>query len=188
MKNFQIKDAKTGKLYWISRSLAVCGFIIVGNTKTPTFKFLVSQRGKGAADNVGSWQCTCGYLDYDETAEEAMIREVYEELGLDLTRLPHATMNLLSVMSDPKKDTLQNVSLRFLIELLEEDLDIPKLLKNLEKNRGGEEKEVSDIKLISPEEIDNYTWAFNHGEILKEIANLLTQSINQTIEENENNI
>ena len=83
MKNFSIIDDRTGREYWISRSVAVVGFIY-GYDEDEKEYILAVQRGTGTPDPefVGKWCLPCGYLDYDETLEEALQREVFEETGV----------------------------------------------------------------------------------------------------------
>ena len=40
------------------------------------------------------------------------------------------------------------------------------------KERGGEDEEVSEVKLISEDEILNYDWAWNHGFLLQEVVRI----------------
>jgi ADP-ribose pyrophosphatase YjhB (NUDIX family) len=46
-------------------------------------KFLFAKRGKGARDGHGLWELPAGGLDYGETVEEGMLRELKEELGVE---------------------------------------------------------------------------------------------------------
>lgn len=59
----------------------------------------------------GSWAIPGGYIDWDETAEEALKREVKEETGLDVTEI-----TFFDVYSDPKRDPRQNITLVYQIE------------------------------------------------------------------------
>lgn len=167
-KNFKITAKEDNNEYWISRAVAVVG-VVVGMKNGNISSFLVSQRGPGCPDFVGSWACTCGYLDWDETAEEGVVRELYEELGIEV---PISKVNLWKVITDPKKDARQNVILRFIIPIeqdkLEEMVEISKKAIISSESRGGESDEVSDIRLISVTDIPNYTWAFNHDDVILE--------------------
>ena len=161
MKNFSIIDDRTGREYWISRSIAVVGFIY-GYDKDEKEYILAVQRGTGTPDPefVGKWCLPCGYLDYDETLEEALQREVFEETGVLLDK---DTIDLPEINSDPKSDKRQNVTFLYPATAKENDItNIPLTTKNSEPN------EVSDIKWIPYSEVDNYEWAFNHKELIKQ--------------------
>jgi ADP-ribose pyrophosphatase YjhB (NUDIX family) len=170
-KNFKITAKENGNEYWISRAVAVVG-VVIGVKNGNISSFLVSQRGPGCPDFIGSWACTCGYLDWDETAEEGVVRELYEELGINV---PISKVNLWKVITDPKRDSRQNVILRFVIPIeqdkLDEMVEISKKAIINSESRGGESDEVSDIKLISVTDIPNYTWAFNHDDVILEAYN-----------------
>ena len=167
-KNFKITAKENGNEYWISRAVAVVG-IVIGVKNGNISSFLVSQRGPGCPDFVGSWACTCGYLDWDETAEDGVVRELYEELGI---KVSSSKANLWKVITDPKRDARQNVILRYIIPIdqdeLEEMVEKSKLAMIDSETRGGEHGEVSDVKLISVTDIPNYTWAFNHDDVILE--------------------
>lgn len=167
-KNFKITAKENGNEYWISRAVAVVG-VVIGVKNGNISSFLVSQRGPGCPDFVGSWACTCGYLDWDETAEDGVVRELYEELGI---KVSSSKANLWKVITDPKRDARQNVILRYIIPIdqdeLEEMVEKSKLAMIDPEVRGGERGEVSDVKLISVTDIPNYTWAFNHDDVILE--------------------
>ncbi len=159
MNNFSVEI--NGHTFWISRSVAVVG-LVFGYDEDEKEYILAVQRGSGTPDPefVGKWCLPCGYLDYDETLEEALEREVFEETGVLLTK---DTIELLEVNSDPKSDKRQNVTFRYQAIAKEETLaNIPLTTKNSELN------EVSDIKWIPYSEVDNYEWAFNHKELIKQ--------------------
>jgi ADP-ribose pyrophosphatase YjhB (NUDIX family) len=161
MKNFPIIDSKTGREHWISRSVAVVG-LVFGYDEDEKEYILAVQRGTGTPDPefVGKWCLPCGYLDYDETLEEALQREVFEETGVLLAT---DSIELLEVNSDPKSDKRQNVTFHYQAIAKEETLaNIPLTTEN------SEPYEVSDIKWIPYSEVDNYEWAFNHKELIKQ--------------------
>lgn len=170
-KNFKITALEDNKEYWISRACAVVVFVIGEDKEKVNPKLLVSKRGPGCPDHIGKWAFTCGYLDWDESLEQAAQRELYEELGL---LLPIESFKIFSIQSDPKQDARQNVTIRFRVTLKEEELQ--KMLDTGEINkhswsRGGESGEVDDIKLIPLSEVDNYEWAFNHRQLIDRLFN-----------------
>ena len=77
-----IKD-ENGNDVWISRSNVVIPVVFKMNEETGDIFTLVEKRGS-AVSHTGEWCCPCGYIDWDETLEEACHREVKEETGLDL--------------------------------------------------------------------------------------------------------
>ena len=64
MKNFSIIDSKTGREYWISRSVAVIVILFAYDLKGKQYVLTV-KRGKGTPDPeyVGVHCLPCGYLD-----------------------------------------------------------------------------------------------------------------------------
>lgn len=171
MKNFKVTSVENGKEYWISRAHAVVG--IVYTIHNGSIFFLVSKRGCGCPDNVGYWACTCGYLDWGETRKDAVRRELYEELGLDLSVYPKEYIEHFCTVDDPNRDARENIVSRYLIKVDYESTN-DKLSKgeinNNTESRGGEKDEVEEIRFIDSDFIDYFEWAFNHGEILKEVV------------------
>lgn len=155
MKNFPIEHE--GKIYWISRAVAVVGFIFIVDNG---LRVLANKRGKGCPDYQGYWNCPCGYLDFDETTKEACCREIAEETNLHVNP---KDLYLLSVNDDPK-DEHQNVTFRywgFSPVLYKSQTVYPK---------GAEQDEVEDVEWIAIEDLDNYEFAFGHRELIKEIV------------------
>ena len=166
MKNFQVEDKTTGKKYWISRAMAVCGIVIVRDNNN-NYYVLVNKRGEGAPNYKGCWNLICGYLDWDETLKEAVSREVLEETKVDI---PPSLWEFTYLADDPNKDDLQNVTVRYKTIIT---MDQFKRFSEVGKNKiaayGGEVNEVADIWLmpLNKESIDSVEWAFNHKDIVK---------------------
>lgn len=106
--NFQITDTKTGKEYWISRSVVVCPFTFMFDDNDVIYT-LVEKRGPDVS-RTGQWCCPCGYLDWDEDFTQACMREVREETGVVISP---DDIHFIGFNSDPKSDSRQNVSVRF---------------------------------------------------------------------------
>ena len=161
MQNFPVDyiDEQSGekKTAWISRSVAVSGFIFCKDQKGKWY-VLANQRGKGTPDYQGYWNCVCGYLDYNENANQAIKREVSEETGLDLRS---STFIPYFVNSNPKENR-QNVTIRFYKIL---DGDITNWM-NFSKDKM-EKDEVANIRWIPIDEIENYKWTFSHNDLIK---------------------
>lgn len=159
MKNFPIIDKETGREYWISRSVAVVTFVH-GYDENEREYILAEQRGPGTPDPEfhGCWCLPCGYVDFDETIKEAASREVFEETGV---RIDPNRWGILSINSDPKSDKRQNITFR-----LETTISGIEEVKLTSKN--SELDEVSGLKWIPINNMNNYKWAFNHEELIKE--------------------
>ena len=163
MKNYCIIDNE-GREHWISRSIAVVVFVFAKNIYGDSY-ILAEQRGTGTPDPeyVGKYCVPCGYLDYDETIVQAAQRELMEETGLNL---PTSDFKLLNFNDIPESDKRQNVTFRYIV-----NLDVPiEDLSKLFTTKNSEKNEVESIKFIKLNKIDNYEWAFNHQELIKEIS------------------
>ena len=67
---------------------------------------------KRAAENyTGYWALIGGYLEWDESLEDCVKREVKEEVGLDVTNV-----KLLNVYSDPERSPVQDISAAYVVE------------------------------------------------------------------------
>ncbi|MEM1251433.1 MAG: NUDIX hydrolase [Cyanobacteria bacterium P01_H01_bin.21] len=153
-----------GEELWISRSATVLAILVVvcdGSAYVP-----LNKRGPDLPSEVGKWCLAGGYLDYDETIGGAVMREVWEELGLDLEELQdqHKLVGSLDqpslVFSEPRRS--QNITMHYpLMVFLTSGAQLPKLEPNVSKG------EVTDVGWFSLEEVLQMDLAFNHQEILQ---------------------
>ena len=98
-----------------------------------------------------------GFVDVDETAEQAVKRELKEEMGIDLMDPPI----LFGVYSDPRRDNRRrNVSVVYAVHLNEE----------IQPRAGDDAKEV---KRISLDEIEKHHFFADHRTILMDYRNAL---------------
>ena len=114
-------------------------------------------------DEPGKWCIPCGYLDWDETLEEAAEREILEETGINLesfTEEQKITDTLLVGINSSPKSNRQNVSMRYLTILDVEEL--PETTLN---------PEVSEIMWVSPNQLYllKEGFAFNHQVVIQEM-------------------
>lgn len=145
---------------WHSRSIAAALFIF-GCDDNGSLYVLAAKRGVGAADFKGYWNCPCGYLDYNETIQECAIREAFEETGVNLKE--HTP--ILYEVDDNITANHQNVT--FIYHLLLKN----KTIKNIQlSNKYNEPNETEQVKWISVNEIDNYSWAFGHQKYIKKLV------------------
>lgn len=146
-----------GKKYWYSPSMAVAMFATCFD-KNGVLHILANKRGEGCPDFNGCWNAPCGYLDFGETLKAAAIRETKEECGIVI---PEDKVNWWTYEDSFKFNN--NVVHRF-IALLDGTID------DYQFNTSGmEENEVSDVAWIKLDDVDNYKWAFNHKELVKQV-------------------
>lgn len=148
-----------GKEIWVSRSVAVVGCISI--YFDDKYYILAEKRSKNM-DMPGKWALPCGYLDYNESAPEAVIREVYEETGMYLPDYENeinfdSLKHPFRVNTNPD-DFRQNISLCYGAEL---EIGIP-IFTDFNK------EECDEIKFICEDDIKNYDWAFEHDKVANE--------------------
>ena len=157
----EIKEAlKPAFIGWFSRSMATALFAFCKD-EDGDWCVLASERGAEAADFRGMWNCSCGYLDFDETTKECAVRECFEETGV---QIPIDSLIFIGYEDDPITANRQNVTFRFGAKI--EDRITSDFKFSKENNEGAE---VGEIKWIKVKDIDNYEWAFGHKNRIKEI-------------------
>ena len=163
--NFPIK--RNGKIFYVSRSVAVSMYAFCQD-KWGNWCILANQRGPGCYSNQGLWNVPAGFLDYDETAEEAAVRETWEETGVEIP------VNLVRAMGT--NTTSETVRIRHSCVLPGTIDDYPTSDKNCEPG------EVSDIAWIptldahgkpSPE-IFQYQWVRNPKDMVSQAYTMLS--------------
>lgn len=145
------------KKIYHSRSVAVC---VIARFEG---KALVLKRGE-MLTHSGKWCLPCGYLDYDEDIYEAASRELFEEAGIFIPAEKFKKCGVYEIMSDPKRDELQNVTFHFLVELENDNVFI-------------DEKEAIDYAWIDETSTNSKEFAFNHGERIKKVLTFFKKSV-----------
>ena len=157
-----------GRVVFLSRSAAVVGCILCVNNDN--ISVLMVERGD-KVDNSGKWCMPCGYLDWDESLKEAVLRELFEETGLTIDQLSgkmlfSALDNPYHVQSDPTSHR-QNISHHFGVVIQGPPPALP-------KTKAMEEGEVTSVEWVPLSAIptkeslegsglEEY-FAFNHNE------------------------
>lgn len=161
MKNFKFEYK--GVECWYSRSIAVLAIVTCKDIDGNTY-VLANKRGDGTPDYQGMWNMPCGYLDFNESCEDAVIREVLEETGLEIK--DRKAIKLYMINDDPNdpKNLRQNVTIRYRVDYREHIIENTNL-----HTKFSEENEVSNVKWIKLKNLMDYDWAFNHKELLKEL-------------------
>lgn len=152
----------TTKEYWISRSPAVVG-VIIGLRGEDVF--VLTEKRSAMMDEPNKWALVSGYLDWDESGYEGIVRETYEETSF---YIPNYKDELIYdhekqpfyVQTEPNKDAKQNVSLSYIF--VYKFGELPMYVEEFE------DKEIAQVKWLNLKtflaEKDNMEWAFDHDE------------------------
>ena len=163
-----------GRTLHISRACSVVAEVCLYDIETKDWYILLMQRGEESPDFKGFWCLPCGYLDWDETLYQAMLREVYEETGLLVSELINhpqfmsANKSELAYLSQPwliydlPEDKKQNLAFHFATLFSWKGLPYPTLNK-------FNEQEVTDVKWFSIKEAMTLTLAFNHQQRIQQL-------------------
>lgn len=163
MKNRLVTQEDVG-VKWLSRDVVITSLVFKIGIFGAVY-VLANLRGKGCTEFINYWNLPGGFLDFNETGEEAASRETFEETGY---LIPKEDFSLIETSTDPKINK-QHVAFRYLAVIESKDTwnyreyeDIDKALANL----TGEKDEVANISWIHIDSLNNYNWAFNHKEII----------------------
>lgn len=165
---------------FIGRSTAVVGIVFA--VKMSGIYVLITQRSKKMRDEPGKYGMPCGYLDWNETRHEAMIREVYEETSLYLPYYDGYLFynnNGKSIISkdNPAQDKRQNITEIYLtvLDFTEAPDEFPVEIENFTC------KETAMVKWMSITDFhktkNNYLWAFHHDETILNALTFYTNDI-----------
>ncbi|MBI4399417.1 NUDIX hydrolase [Candidatus Micrarchaeota archaeon] len=102
---------------------------------------------RGIEPFINCWALPGGFVEDNETVEQAVVREAKEETGVDVKPI-----KLLGVYSSPKRDVRKTIAVAFLCEKL-----------------GGETKGNDDASEAGWFPIENLPkLAFDHDEIVRD--------------------
>ena len=168
------------KQVWESRSVAVNGVVLIYLPGHQAPYVLASRRGPKSADFQGMMNVIAGYLDWDETGTQALYRETWEEVGLDLQEFAYPEKDgqdsaywyevVRNDLDQPwhvktlPSANRQNVSLRYGFAC---KMKTPKF-PDLSLSNNEVEGEVSEAWWMPVTEIKYHQWAFGHDELIKE--------------------
>jgi 8-oxo-dGTP pyrophosphatase MutT (NUDIX family) len=161
-------DEFTSVDYWTSRAVAVVG-IVFAYTTDGLF-VLLEKRGNKMLDFPNKICLPCGYLDWDESVYEAMVREVYEETSLYIPDYKDYIINKNHdkpiYFTDSPLKFKQNISM-FYLTVLDFRGDIEAFPSEVSEYVS---KESVDVKWVSIDDVmllNDDSFAFNHNETIK---------------------
>lgn len=127
---------------------------------------LINKRGTKTSEFKLKWNLPSGYLNWDESGEEAAIRETVEETGISI---PLELVKEIEHSTSPSENR-QNVIFRYVAEVPSDYMN--KCLTSQDSN------EVKSIMWINLKELDTIEWAFNQKETIIRILNKIYKNDN----------
>lgn len=148
-----------GKIVWESRSAAVVA-VILGKWKGDTY--VLMEKRSPIMDQPGKWCVPCGYMDWDESGIEAVIREVFEETSFYIPDLKHRLKSdnkgqPFFINTDPSENR-QNIAITYGMVFDFNDVGLPKYVTEYSNS------EISSVLWIKLNEVNYLDVAFNHDK------------------------
>ncbi|MES2856259.1 MAG: (deoxy)nucleoside triphosphate pyrophosphohydrolase [Bdellovibrionota bacterium] len=125
----------------MERPLVVCAAIILNDSSGKEL-ILTAKRLPDAKLEAGKWEFPGGKLEFGEQPEECLVREIKEELGLNVR-----VEELFDVVSHVYVDSVKKAHILLLVYLCRTDETEVQLI------------EAADAKWITIEEADGLNWA-----------------------------
>ncbi len=192
-EEIQLPDKRT---IWLSRACAVVAHVTLYDTLSGQWYILLGKRGEGTPDFQGYWGLPCGYLDWDETLTQAMIREVWEECGVYLPSIIQSEQYVWSknscvthtdnfhetpwAIADTPRHQKQNISMHYAVQFAWAGQPFPALT-----DEHAEPGEVAGIEWVPLEKALEMDLAFNHAARINELVNTKREWFDEV--ENANN-
>lgn len=171
---------KINQDYFISRAAAVVGVIFA--LRSGGLQVLITQRSPKMMDEPNKFCVPCGYLDWNETGYEAMMREVYEETSFYIKDFSkylkfNNDEQPFKVRTDPKINR-QNVALLYVSYFDFSGFDLLKFSYFVEDYKN---KETTMVKWMYVKDIfedsSDIEWAFNHDITIKKALDFLHEKV-----------
>jgi 8-oxo-dGTP pyrophosphatase MutT (NUDIX family) len=166
---------------FISRSVAVVG-VVFALDAVGKMHVLVTKRSGSMMDEPHKLCVPCGYLDWDETTYQGMIREVYEETSLYLEKYKDFIIfdnnKKPFFIQDSPSNNRQNVSFMF-VTFLDFHNAMDKFPVDISKFKT---KEIEFVDWMHVHDIYNTVedeWAFKHNDVIKHAISFYNKNLNK---------
>lgn len=150
--------------FFVGRSIAITGLVFAFTSSG--VKVLITKRSKSMKDSPGKIGLPCGYLNWDETLHEGMMRELYEETSFYMPDyeeyLIYSNDSHPFLIKDNPKELHQNVTHIFIsVYNFEDATDM--FMEEIEAFNCKETEWVRWMPLTEFfAKYQDYSWAFNH--------------------------
>jgi 8-oxo-dGTP diphosphatase len=165
-----------------SRSCGTCTHIICRRESDGHWFVLALKRSEYNSSEVGKWCVPGGYLDWNETASQAAIREIWEECNINI-------LEMFEEYSKNKRLGYEGLTRNepWGIDTNPENIDqtivinfgalvaTPKELPPLNSNS----EEIEEIKWIDVADLGDYDWAFNQQRDISSFISLIMSMAKQ---------
>lgn len=98
--------------------VCICGAIKCDN------EYLMVKRSLDDEDCAGFWEMPSGKLEFGETVEQGLQREIFEEVGIDINQFQKQIIGISEYSSEKPDGTKYSVQLNYVIEVPTKDLPI----------------------------------------------------------------
>ena len=140
-------------------------------------KILLQQRSFNKNKNPGKWSKTGGHVDAGETCEQAIKREIYEEIGL---KINNDEINNIEVFkSKTSKENYYSYGYIFITDLKENEFKLQK-----EEVNAVKYFDIEELEQLKKQKNDNYTFCNwdeegfkKQMELLKKYRNRITYKL-----------
>lgn len=98
--------------------VCICGAIKCGT------EYLLVKRSSSDEDCAGYWEMPSGKLEFGETAEAGLKREVMEEVGIDIAPYNKQLVGISEYSSEKPEETRYSVQLNYVVPVPTKDLPV----------------------------------------------------------------
>lgn len=158
------QDTSAKKTLYDGRYCAVSSFVFA--VVDGKYSVLANQRGEGAPDFKGCWNCPCGFLERNEDSRTGAAREIKEET---LEIIEPEQLKIVYVETEPEKCNNGNVTIRHRAFIGKQQQINKGRAWTVDNYGGGEKDEVKNVLWIPVDNINLFEWAFNHEETIRSL-------------------
>ena len=152
-------------------SITVDGLLLKFSENFEFQGIILERRSKKIDREPGKWAFPAGFVCAYEKVSEALVYEVYEEIGITLKE--NQFLSVFKHGTGPYRDPKQFAWTQFLVAYTMEEPCV----------KG--ESEIDKVEVFLPHKIPYNEMAFDHGDILREFVDSISQYI-ESVERKEN--